>query len=170
MFTTTLSRIRAHGPCRSGWEKLLKGLGKTAADDEALPFAKIVEINGLEDAMWCCRAEPQYAREWRLYAVWCARQVQHLMTDARSLTAIDVAERHANGMATDEELAAARAAARGAARAADASAWGAARAADAVALGAAWTAAWVAALDAAWVAAWDAAREAQKAKFIEVVS
>ncbi len=111
MITTTLNRIRAAQPCADGWEKLLTHLGKTKADDERLPFSVIIESNGLEDALWCCRAEPQYAREWRLYAVWCARQVQHLMTDHRSLAALDVAERHANDLATDAERAAAWAAA-----------------------------------------------------------
>jgi hypothetical protein len=55
-------------------------------------------------------------RELRLFAVWSARQVQHLMTDARSLAALDVAQRHANGDASDQELAAAWDAARAAAR------------------------------------------------------
>lgn len=151
MITTTLNRIREHSPCREGWEKLLKGLGKTAADDEPLPFARIVEINGLDDALWCCRAEPQHAREWRLFAVYCVRQVQHLMKDERSIAALDVAERHANGQATDKELAAAQAAA--------------------------WDAAWAAARDAAQAAeaavqaaAQAAAWAAQKAEFLRVVN
>ena len=78
-------------------------------------------------------------RELRLFAVWSARQVQHLMTDARSLAAVDVAERHANGQASREELAAA---------------WAAAGAA-------AWAAAGDAAGDAARDAAVVAARDAQ---------
>ncbi len=109
MITTTLERIRKHRPCE-GWGALLEGLGKTKADDEPLPFARIVEINGLHFALWCCRAEPQYDHEWRLFAVWCARQVQHLMKDPRSIAALDVAERYAHGQATEEELAAAHAA------------------------------------------------------------
>ena len=104
MITTTLNRIREHHPRVEGWTKLLKHLGKTQADDEPLPFSVILESNGLDDALLCCRAEPQYAREWRLFAVWCARQVQHLMTDRRSIDALDVAERYANGHATDAEL------------------------------------------------------------------
>ena len=124
MLTTTLNRIREHGPCEDGWRKLLAGLGKTKADDDPLPFARIVEINNLDDAFWCWRAEPQHAREWRLFAIWCARAVQHLMADPRSLAALDVAERYANGQASDEELAAAWAAARDAARG---TAWTAAR-------------------------------------------
>jgi len=132
MITTTLNRIRAHGPCKGGWTKLLAGLNKAQPDDEPLPYAEIVAICGLDDALWCTRAEPQHAATWRLYAVWCARQVAHLMTDPRSLAVLDMAERYAHGEATDEELTAA---------------WDAA------------DAAWYAAWDAACVAsaAWDAA-------------
>lgn len=31
--TTTLNAIRSASPCHDGWTKLLKHLGKTAADD-----------------------------------------------------------------------------------------------------------------------------------------
>ena len=147
MITTTLNRIREHQPCTDGWAKLLAYLGKTKADDEPLPYAVILKSNGLDDALWCCRAEPQYAKEWRMYAVWCARQVQPLIIDPRIIAALDVAERFANGEATQAELDAARAAA-----------WDAARAA-------AWAAAWDAAWDAAGAAAWDA----QSKRFLEVV-
>jgi hypothetical protein len=107
-------------------------------------------------------------RELRLLAVWAARQVQHLMTDARSISALDVAERHANGQATDEELAAARDGARAAARdgaraAARAAARDAARAAARDgARASARDAVWASARDAAWDAAWDAARAAAR--------
>ena len=103
MLPTTLNRIRAHSPCTSGWNKLLKHLGKTMPDDEPLPFSVILESNGLDDALWCCRSAPEYNREWRLFAVWCARQVQHLVIDQRSINALDVAERFANGLATQTE-------------------------------------------------------------------
>jgi hypothetical protein len=104
MITTTLNRIRAHGPCQPGWRKLLAHLGKTQPDDEPLPYAVIVAANGLDDALWCCRAEPQYAREWRLYAVWCARRMQHLMAVARFPAAIDAAERISLGLTRASEL------------------------------------------------------------------
>ena len=152
--TTTLNRIREHRPCTDGWTKLLAGLGKTAPDDEPLSYAAIARINGLDDALWCCQAEPKYERHWRLFAVWCARQVEHLMTDQRSRNALDVAERHAHGEATDAELDAAFDAARDAARAAEDAACPAAWAA---AWAAVWAAAWAAARDAARIAAWDAA-------------
>ena len=144
---TTLNQIRDCSPCADGWSKLLKHLGKTCADDEPLSIITILDSNGLEDALWCLRATEGYDKEIRLYAVWCARRVQYLLTDPRSLDALDVAEKYAHGLASDDELKAARAAAHAAARAA------------------AWDAAWAAAMDAAHAAesaaAWVAAMDAQ---------
>lgn len=79
----------------------------------------------------------------RLFAIRCARRVQHLMTDPRSVAVIDVAERHSKGEATDAELSEARAAA-----------WFAAR----TTVGAGWDAAW-----AAWDAAWTSTQTSMRA-------
>ena len=140
MMYTTLNEIRIHSPCSEGWEKLLKHLEKTKSDDAPLSFLTILESNGLDDALWCLRAAP---KDWestiRMFAVWCAKQVEHLMTDERSKNALLVAQNHALGLATDEELAAADAA------------WAASLAARA----------------AAW-AARDAAKDAQKEMFIKM--
>jgi hypothetical protein len=86
----------------------LTNLNKTEADDEPLALVRILELNGLTDAIWTlhtlnCEREP------RLFAVACARQVQHLMTDPRSVTALDVAERFANDQASLDEIRTARA-------------------------------------------------------------
>jgi hypothetical protein len=113
---TTLNKIRSHHPCEDGWVKLLKHLGKTQADDDPLEIKKILESNGLDDALWCLGAVDGEDRKMRLFAVFCARQVQHLITDPRSIKAIDVAERYANGEATREELDAAWSGADAAAR------------------------------------------------------
>jgi hypothetical protein len=141
---TTLNKIRAHSPCSDGWRKLLTNLGKTEADDEPLALTTIFESNGLDDALWCLRAVDGHEREMRLFAVACARRWQHVVTDKRSLDALDVAERFANGLATQTELSTARAAAGAAARAAARAAAGA----------------------AAWDAAWAAARAAEANLFV----
>jgi hypothetical protein len=143
MITTTLNKIRENKPCQGGWEKLLRHLNKTKPDDAPLPLITILESNGLDNALWCLRTVEGHDREMRLYAVACARRVQHLMTDHRSINALDVAERYAEGQATDEELEAARAAARAATRAAarDSAAWAAADATRAATRAAAWAAA-----------------------------
>ena len=148
---TTLNRLQAHGPCSEGRGKLLKFLGKTETDDEPLSYLTILESNGLDDALWCCMAEPQYDKEWRLYAVWCARQVEHLLTDERSINAINVAEAYANGNASEDELVSARAAA-----------WSVTPSAhvSSAARSAAWSAVSSAARSAAWSAAWSAASSA----------
>jgi hypothetical protein len=86
--TTTLNRIHACNPCPSGMLHGLQAAGKTAPDDAPILFSDIASAMSLADAMWCCRAEPQHAAIWRRYAVWCARQVQHLLADPRSLAAL----------------------------------------------------------------------------------
>lgn len=172
MFYTTLNKIREHSPCCEGWEKLLTSLGKTKADDEPLSFKSILDSNGLDDAIWALRSID--APEVRLFAVRCVRQIQHLLTDERSLHALDVSEAYAVGEATKDELSAAgyaaEAAARDAARdAAEAAAGYAARyAAEAAAEAAARAEARYAARDAARSAAEAAARDAQQKDFIAI--
>ena len=116
--------------------------------------------------LWMADAE----RDLRLFACWCVRNTPlhdgrtawDLLTDKRSQTAVEVAERYADGLATQDELDAAWAAAWAAARNARVAAGRAARDAR-VAAGAAARNARVAAGAAARdarVAAWDAARDA----------
>lgn len=175
---TTLNKIREYSPCSQGWAILLKNIGKKQADDEPLPITTILDSNGVDDALWCLRAVAGHQREMRLYAVACARSVQHMTADMRSINAIDTAERYACGLATDDELAATRIATRIAAEdsvASDSAARAAALASSArdaacaSAMAAAWSSsardtAWAAARDAArnaaWASAWDAASRA----------
>jgi len=180
---TTLNKIRAYNPCPDGWKKLLDHLGKTQADDEPLAITTILNSNGLDDAIWCLRAVDGHDDAIRLFAVRCARKVQHLMNDPRSIDALDVAERFANGQATSEELTAAAGSAIAAAElAAELAAEAAAEAAAGFAAGVAmWAAAELvaeaaaetavgsaagsasAAANAAWDTAETAARAAQEA-------
>ena len=143
----TISDIRSYDPCYDPAKYLPEDWQGTALD--------ILKVGGCppQDRLWVVlRNDWIDDRTMRLFAVWCARQALALVVnpDPRSVAACDVAERYANGQATDKELAAARDAARAAAMAA---ARDAARAA-------AMAAAWDAAKAAAWAAVWDAARDA----------
>ena len=165
MLTTTLNEIRKHSPCEDGWRKMLAHLDKTKADDEPLPFAAILEANGLDDALWCLRALPdEHAGPIRLLACDLAERALVHVPDGeeRPRQAIETARAYARGEATAEELEAAGEAARAAARAAAgeaprAAAGNTARAAAWEAARAAWAATWAAAGNAAWTAAWTAA-------------
>lgn len=180
----TLSAINVGQMPAGGGARLLAHLGKAAPDDEPLPLVTILDSNGMEDAVWAFRAVKGEDARIRRFAVWCARQVQHLMTDPRSVDALTVAERYADGLATNDELRAAEAAASKvpdiwAWTAAGSAARAAALAAHAAVVGAAWgaavTATWEAAVaarrdarsggDVAEEAAWDAARAAQAVEF-----
>jgi len=105
---TTLNAIRKYRPCKPSWTKLLNGLGKTAADDEPIPITKIIDILGIEDAIWCLRAVDAKHIPWiKRYALWCATQLRHLMADRRSAHVLDVAIRYLDGQATEAEMRAA---------------------------------------------------------------
>ena len=156
----TIDLINSWIPCYPAESKLPAGWTGTAID-----ILNLQNIS-VEDKLWVvCREDVIDARTLRLFAVWCARQVQHLMTDARSIAALDVAERYADGLATVEELAAARDAAEDASATARAAAWAAAWAAARAARAAARNAS-----AAARATAWDAsaaARDAAQKKQIE---
>ena len=140
------------------------------ACDDAIEWAK--DYDNLQQAWDNCqrgdwmiwlinKMEWSNDKDLRLMAVAFARQVQHLMNDQRSINALDVAQRYANGEATVDELRAARDAAWAAWAAAEAAwaAWAAAEAARA----AAWAAEAAEAAEAAAWAAWAAAEAAEAA-------
>jgi len=149
--TTTLAEIREHQPCENGWKELLRYLGKTKADNEPLLLLTILDSNGFDDCLWSLRTRPDLNWLWRLYIVSCARNVQHLMNDQRSIDALDVAERYALGTASCGELAEARSAAWSAA-------WAAPREARPAAEAAAEAVAEEAAEEIKWDVAWHVAR------------
>ncbi len=136
-------QIKELNPC---YDPIEIGM-KEDYEDSVVNFIKEYreKVKSKNDIHWVLlRKEFLTVKELRLFAVWSARKVQHLMTDDRSIKALDVAEAFANGNATQEEL-------DSGADAADA-AWAALAAADAARAA-------LAAADAAWAAA-DAARAA----------
>jgi hypothetical protein len=135
MKTLTWADFAKHEPCYNPAEKYGEWEGTI------LDLMQHPEIPA-KDKVWAFTREGIVNdKTLRLFAVGCARKVQHLMKDQRSIDALDVAERYANGNATKDELAAARAAA-----------WEAA-----------WDAAQAATRAAAWAAAWASEREAARA-------
>ena len=152
--TKTIQDIREMDPCYGPTKYLPENWIGTALD------ILNVEDAPAQDRLWVvCHQGWIDDRTLRLFAVWCARESMKLADnpDPRSIAACDVAEKYALGQATENELAAASAAAWAADRAAAwYAAWDAASAA-------AWAADRAADRAAAWAAAWAADRAADRA-------
>lgn len=149
MKTITYQDIMSWSPC---YDPVARGLCTPDWSGTALDILRAEHIPA-EDRLWVVlREELIDPRALRLFAVWCARRALARIAnpDPRSIAACDIAERHANGQATDEELDAARVAA--------SDAWADAAAADAAA-----------AARSAASAADAAARSAQITKLIEML-
>lgn len=135
---------RVHISTITKWNPCIDPLTKVSSDWEGTAL-DVLALNNITafDKLWVVlRSEFLSDKTLRLFAVSCARSVEHLLTDERSKKAIEIAERYAHGEASDAELAAARAAAREATWAAElGTAWAAAAAAEAAAAAAAWEAA-----------------------------
>jgi len=100
----TLQEIRELNPCYDPAKFLSEDWTGTVVD------ILNVEDCPAEDRIWVVlREEFIDAKTLRLFAVWCAREALKLVEnpDVRSIEACNVAERYANGEATDEELSAA---------------------------------------------------------------
>jgi len=155
---------------------------KKYGEDTPIPLDKILDVCGLDAALWCLRCIIEPAdREIRLLACDFAEHTLPIFEkrypdDRRPRKAVEVARKFAEGKATKKELIAAWAAAWAAAGdAAGAAAWDAARAAAgaaawAAARDAAWATAGAAAGDAAWDAAYTAESQWQEQKFREMLN
>ena len=171
MLHTTLNKCHEAGACKAGYRKLAKYLGgiTTYGKDTPIPLSKIVESNGLLDAIWTLRCTLEPSKDIQIeFACRCAEHVLHFYEDKypnddRPRKAIEAARACITDKSQAAEAAAwaARAAA-WAARAASGAA-GAARAA-----GAAEAAAW-AVRAAAW-AAGAAEQEWQTKTFLELLN
>ena len=56
--TTTLDLLRKAGACKDRYKVLAKALGKGYGKDTPIPLLRILESNGLGDALWALRAVP----------------------------------------------------------------------------------------------------------------
>lgn len=107
MWTVTLKQLRDAKACVEGYNKVVCMLTGEEFDEDRethmrchheceISLIDIANNNGIDDALWATRCLVGKDRDLRLYAVWCALQVQHLLGNERSIEAIDVAERFAN--------------------------------------------------------------------------
>lgn len=124
MVKTTLDLLRKHRACNERYEHLKSQPGPGWGDHDSISIIKILETNGLDDALWALRAVPAEEKDLRdrlarLFAIACVRRtpvsgertVWDLLSDPRSRKVVEVAERFVEGHATRVELMTAAAAA-----------------------------------------------------------
>ncbi|MHB1799326.1 MAG: putative immunity protein [Vulcanimicrobiaceae bacterium] len=76
MITTTLAEIRAHKPCTEGWRTLTTALRSDYGDTTPLPLLRIVDTNGIADALWAlAHVGPDGKRIAVKFAADCAERV-----------------------------------------------------------------------------------------------
>ena len=108
----TLKGIRKHSPCQESWTKLLASLGKTKAEETPVDLEYILDLLGLDDALWALRALPESMdSDVRLLVCDLVEPALKHTDDPRPARAVETARRYALGYATEEDLDAARAAA-----------------------------------------------------------
>lgn len=112
MIHTTFRKLHEAGACTERYRFLAKALGgiKTYGKDTPITLLQILDINGLDDALWALRACDDAEVFSRLLACDYAEHVLHLFEaqcpgDDRPHKTIEVARRYARGEATKEELA-----------------------------------------------------------------
>ena len=159
--TTTLNKIRACSPCASGWQTLLKHVGKDFDPDAEINLLTILESNGVADMLWSLRATQDSKRVASQLAIEFAATSLPLFekrrpNDERPRKAIQAARDYLDGKISLEQLRASRQAGAAAAYAAYAADAAAAYAADAYA--------------AAAYAAADAERAWQRARLLGYLS
>jgi hypothetical protein len=118
ILTTTFALLRQDGACNDRYAHLRDAL-RTRRHRGAIPLSLILEINGLDDALWALQTVPKVQaaardRLARLFACDCAERVlhffeQHHPEDGRPRAAVETARRFALGEATRLELSAASA-------------------------------------------------------------
>ncbi len=81
-------------------------LKRVIEEDTPLSFLTILEIGGLDDALWCLRIAPkEWEPNFRMYSIWCAlHQASWLLKNPRAGYALTIAQKYALGTATEEDL------------------------------------------------------------------
>ena len=108
--TTTLNKIRACSPCTSGWQTLLKHVGKDFNPDAEINLLTILQSNGVVDMLWTLRATDQDSKRIASQlAIEFAEQALPIFEkrrpdDARPRKAIQAARDYLDGKISLEEL------------------------------------------------------------------
>jgi len=84
MLTTTLKKLRKYEACENRYDHLVAALGDEYGDDTPLSVSRILDINGISDALWALRACDMSQKDKNaVYLLACdyAEHVLHIFED-----------------------------------------------------------------------------------------
>jgi hypothetical protein len=89
---TSLTEIKSFSPCSSGWKNILKGQGKTEADDVLFPLTDCLKSNSISDVCWLLGKRKIEIDIAIKFAKKCADSVSHIKNAAAADAATDAAD------------------------------------------------------------------------------
>jgi len=84
MLTTTLKKLREYRACENRYDHLVEALGDEYGDDTPLSVSRILDTNGVSDALWALRAcDMSQGDKNAVYLLACdyAEHVLHIFED-----------------------------------------------------------------------------------------
>lgn len=91
---TSLNEIKSFDPCFSGWKNILRGQGKTDADDVLFPLSDCLKSNSFSDVCWLLGKREVEIQICVIAARMCADSVNHIKNSY-----VDNAEEYASNAA-----------------------------------------------------------------------
>ena len=88
---TSLVEIKSFNPCASGWKNILKGQGKTEADDVLFPLTDCLKSNSISDVCWLLGKRKIEIDIAIKFAKKCADSVSHIKNAAANSAAAEAA-------------------------------------------------------------------------------
>ena len=112
MLHTTFAKAKEAGACIASYKKMAKAMGgvQKYGEDTPIPLDKVLEVCGLDDALWSLRIVIEPAeREIRLFFCDCAERVLPIFEreyphDKRPREVLETSRRFALGQATRQKL------------------------------------------------------------------
>ena len=119
MLHTTMHLLKQAKACKGGYTKLAHHLGVGWDKNQPIPLTKVLDSNGLADALWCLRAvlPAETVNRDKLSRLLAGDYAEHVLplwedkypNDKRPRQAIEAARQYAAGHLTNLALAAAEA-------------------------------------------------------------
>ena len=96
----TLDQIENKGADMEEWKDIIEAVGRGKGDfNNPFPLSLILDLNGLDYAIWCFRCLPEYRNRYTKFALFCAKEVGMYIDDKAVHDCINTIEEYLEGNA-----------------------------------------------------------------------